>query len=408
MFTNVRIRLTLLAVFIVLCIYSVASATVYSIVRNTVELSTNQHLSEVAVRLSHHPNTATEVERQGYFLWLNTSYVSLSNAPSDIQQQFRRFQHANVSSAEPQFTNVRTPDTTLRLVYVPLGYDPQLKTQGFVMLAGPLDQEFGFLGRLKSTMVWVGFCGIIAAALGGFYLGGRTLRPIHRSWQRQTEFVADASHELRTPLAVIQSNLGVVLEHPEESIANNLEWLNNAQSEVRRLSRLIEDLLTLARSDSGTTVLHKSTFNLAAMIEEVVELFQPIAWSKDIHFTVGDSNPCMIEADVDRIKQLLVILIDNAIKYTDEQGTVRVSCILKRTGVMIEVSDSGIGIREEDISRVFDRFYRADSARTHLTSHGVGLGLSLAKWITTAHGGRISISSRESEGTTVTVMLPID
>lgn len=243
----------------------------------------------------------------------------------------------------------------------------------------------------------------------GQLMAGRAMRPIRQSFDRQREFVADASHELRTPLSVIQASLDVIEEEEKGKLsAFSHQVLQDMKDETRRMGRLTQDLLTLARADSGAMQLEKSTFDLAEMAKQVVRTFQPFASQKGILLSYQGVETLPIHADRERIHQLLTLLIDNGIKYTPEKGEVKLLLHVEGKGVrrraVIAVKDTGIGIPTEKLSRIFDRFYRVDKARSR-EAGGSGLGLSIAKWIVASHGGEIGVESVEGEGTTFTVRL---
>lgn len=285
--------------------------------------------------------------------------------------------------------------------------------QQYLVLLYRMNREARLLYHLEQVIWMVGLLGTGVAVVAGFFAAGQALQPIMRSWQRQQEFVADASHELRTPLAVIQLNLDVVLGHASESVSDNFEWLNNAKSESRRLVKLTENLLTLARADSNETVLAHEPVSLFDVAAKVIDSFQPYAAAKELMLTLepeersegSEKERFSVWGDPDRLYQLAFILVDNAIKYTPAGGSIRVALGQHRQSVRLMVQDTGIGIPKEDLGRIFDRFYRGDPARER-AHPGVGLGLSIAKWIAEKHGGRIHVQSSLDEGSEFTVTLP--
>ena len=238
-------------------------------------------------------------------------------------------------------------------------------------------------------------------------MAGRSLIPIIKSWQRQQEFVSDASHELRTPLAVVQTNLEVVKGSQNETVKSQSYWLDNAYDETLRMNKIIEDLLFLARADSGQKILEKEKLDLSFLLMDVCEKLIPIAANKQLQIIANVDENLSIWGDGNKIRQLMFILIDNAINYSSPNKVIRVLAKEVKNGALIEVIDQGIGISHKDLNRVFDRFYRADKARSR-EQGGTGLGLSIAKWIVDIHKGRIDIESKEQEGTKVVAFLPFN
>lgn len=229
------------------------------------------------------------------------------------------------------------------------------------------------------------------------------LSSIEGAYAAQQRFVSDASHELRAPLTAIQANLELLQRHPEMTEDDRREALAEAERESARLTRLVADLLALARADAGIP-LRSSLVDLDAVVLDVVSSARQLARGQVL--TIDCFEPVQVRGDEDRLNQLLLILLDNALKYTPAGGTVAVALVCNGDAAEVAVRDTGVGIPESDLPHVFERFYRADPARGR-DPGGTGLGLPIADWIARQHGGHIEIVSRTGEGTTVTVHLPL-
>lgn len=238
----------------------------------------------------------------------------------------------------------------------------------------------------------------------GFFLAGRALVPIQNSWEKQQQFVSDASHELRTPLAVIQSKTDVLFQSPSATIEEKAMDISTISKECRRLSKLVSNLLLLARSDSNQIEMDKKTFELDKLLEEIVAPYKEIASYQEKEMILKVERGVSFMGDRERIHQMMVILLDNAMKYTNEGGHIQINCTQTSSSIRIQVKDDGIGVKEEDIPKLFDRFYQGDKARS--TSEGAGLGLSIANWIVEKHYGKISVESKWEEGTCFEVIFP--
>lgn len=236
-------------------------------------------------------------------------------------------------------------------------------------------------------------------------MADRAMAPIKTSWQRQQDFVADASHELRTPLTVVQVNLELVKGNPEETVASQSKWLDYSLLETRRMSKLVDDLLFLARADSQQQTLEIKQFSLDTALREVIESFTPLAETSGILLEASLDSKITYLGDEFRIKQLIVILLDNAIKYTPSGGRVTLGLQNWDTFAEITVSDNGEGIEQEHLTKIFERFYRVDKARSQ-QKEGTGLGLAIADWIIQSHHGQVKVSSSQGEGTTFVINLP--
>jgi len=239
--------------------------------------------------------------------------------------------------------------------------------------------------------------GQLATAFNGM------LTSLEEAYRTQQRFVADASHELRAPLTALQGNLELLERAPDLPDAEKAEMVACLRQEIGRMGRLVSDLLALAHADAGQKLVSKKLVELDRLLLEAFRDARGLA--KGQRLSVGELDQLQVVGDPDRLKQLLVILMDNALKYTPTGG--EVSLGLRRSGGIVEltVKDTGIGISAEDLPHIFERFYRADKARSRDLG-GSGLGLSIAKWIVEQHGGSISVSSIPGSGSTFTVCLP--
>ena len=239
----------------------------------------------------------------------------------------------------------------------------------------------------------------LAVALG-FVYAGRALVPIRDSLRRQREFAADASHELRTPLTIVRGSVEHLRRHRARPVEEVGDALDDIEVEVDRLTTLVDDLLLLARSDSGVIELRRERVELADVAGEALQRLRAQAEARGVELRL-DAAPAEVDADPDRLRQLVAILIDNAIRHSPRGGAVRVA-IRGEAHPGISVEDEGPGIRPEDLPHVFDRFWRAVDAQ----EGGTGLGLAIAAWIAEHHGGRITVANRPGGGARFEVQLP--
>ena len=230
---------------------------------------------------------------------------------------------------------------------------------------------------------------------------------LERSFAALRRFTADASHELKTPLTVVRAGVERAITRPDTA-PETLAALEETLQEVNRMTELLDSLLTLARADEGRAELHREPVDLRQILEEAGETGELLAEHAGVGIDIRlPAEPVVVSVDRSRVRQLALNLIENAVKYTPRGGQVSVELGSSNGRAVFTVADTGIGIAPGDLPHVFDRFWRADSARTRTSERaGTGLGLAICKWIAEAHGGTIEVQSRPGRGTTFTVGLP--
>jgi len=222
---------------------------------------------------------------------------------------------------------------------------------------------------------------------------------VRLAFARQHAFVSDASHELRTPLAVIRANA----EFIQQEQPNNTE-ARDIVGETDRLTSLVDALLAVARGQKHTNG-SMADVDLSELIEKTTASFEPLAAERGLELSTATADDVAVRGDREQLQQVILILLDNAVRYTAEGGRVHVQARRDGSNAIVTVHDTGIGIGEEELERVFERFYRADEARNR-QSGGAGLGLAIARELVMRHGGRISVESTEGAGSTFTIQLP--
>lgn len=265
--------------------------------------------------------------------------------------------------------------------------------------------EFSSLRNLVITSFMVGIGALAAFYIISMFLSNWALRPVAKSWEQQKRFVADASHELKTPLTVILANNDILLKHKEDTIESQLKWVNNTGDEAQRMKKLVDELLFLAKSDDSLAIgMNKKLLNFSDLALNCLLHIEPVAYEQAIILESDISADIKLKGDEGQLRQLIMILLDNACKYTEPAGTITVKADTLSDKARLRVSNTGNHIPKEDIAHIFDRFYRVDKSRSKV---GYGLGLSIAKNITENHNGKISAESDPLNGTTFSVTLPL-
>jgi two-component system, OmpR family, sensor histidine kinase CiaH len=253
------------------------------------------------------------------------------------------------------------------------------------------------------VLLGAGLASILAIMLAGWFLTERALVPIRQAMDRQTRFTADASHELRTPLTIIDAGLQVLRRRPDQTVGRNGPLLDSLSAETQRMTRLVTDLLTLARADSGNAELRVELTNISQLVVSTGQDLQALAASRGGSLEVQAAPGIEASVDPDRLRQLLVILVDNALLHGKPGGPVEVRFDRIGHDLRLEVADRGPGIPAAQHDKVFEPFSQLDDARS---VSGTGLGLAIARWIVRAHGGSIKLQDNDP-GLMVRVLLPL-
>jgi signal transduction histidine kinase len=281
--------------------------------------------------------------------------------------------------------------------------------QWVVQVIGERVSEQRLLGALLAGLVVAGLAALALALAAGWFYAGRALVPIRAAIDRreaalgrQREFAANASHELRSPLAVIRASVTDLRRNPGEPVAAVGTAVDDIDAEAAHLTALVDDLLLLARTDAGTLEIERTRLDLADVAVEAAGPLSSVAAGRGVALVV-DPLPAAIDGDPLRLRQLVTILVDNALAHVPEGGSITVRIRPVDTMAVLTVDDDGPGIRDEDRERVFERFWRADDA----PSGGTGLGLAIARWIVERHGGTISAGNRPEGGARLEARLPL-
>jgi two-component system sensor histidine kinase CiaH len=254
------------------------------------------------------------------------------------------------------------------------------------------------------TLINIAILGVSAAA--GYFLAGKNLKPIKEMVDEQNRFIADASHELRTPLTSLKTEMEVTLRDKKLTVPNAKKLITSNLEEVNKLQSLSDNLIMLTQYQKGGNNLTIENLQLTHLVTESVKKVTTLAKTKGIKIKNNVKN-YKFEGNRQTLSQVIVIFLDNAIKYNPKETEVTLSSGKTDSQIIIKVSDNGIGINKENIPHLFDRFYRVDKSRTKTDVKGYGLGLSIAKQIIDKHNGSIKIESKIGKGTTFTVQLPL-
>ena len=465
---SIRLRLTLWYVLLLAVILIVFSGALYSILSLSLYSEVDRTLQTRAAEVQRGADAALQIQsdvrqllvRGRFFLpsadvfatpgiyvqimTLDGTAVSRSENLSDQTLSITSAVLDRVAQGSSIYTNSSVAKIQLRTFVAPLNAGG--RSIGMIVVAQSLQSVNDTLSRLATLLGFGTIGGLLLAFIVGAFLARRALAPIDQMTQSarsisdagdltqriqqpptrdevgrlaatfndmlerieelfraQQRILADVSHELRSPLTAIRGNLDLLRRGAFENSAERDASLAAIDSESARMQRMVQDLLLLAQADAGVQI-QKQVVELDTVLLDVYR--QARLKAGGVKVTLGSEDQAQVMGDPDRLKQLFTNLVDNAIKYTPSGGEVTLSLVRDPQWVHVAVADTGAGIPEADLPKIFERFYRVDKARSR-DRGGTGLGLSIVKWIVDAHGGRIDVKSEVGKGTTFTVSLPL-
>ncbi|MFB6802821.1 two-component sensor histidine kinase [Peribacillus butanolivorans] len=406
MFQKTRLQLTLLNSIVFIVLIAILSRTIYFYTENQIYRDVNDSLKQDYRGFSN--GGMPGGRPQGEFL-LGPGPSVIVWGPDDTIIEPRlsvdNFIKVNESEFYPkrfdEIEEISVNGATYRALSTKVDTEYGEMTVQFIR---NVDTEKEMLDLLLLILFVGGGIGSLVAVGAGYLLAGRALIPVKKSWDQQQQFVSDASHEIRTPLAVIQSRADLLFQSPNATIEEKAVDISIISKEVRRLNKLVNGLLTLTRTDSNQMEVKKASFFLDDLLLEIVEQYTDIASFEEKTITSYAPNQVVFLGDKERIHQLLVILVDNAMKFTDEGGVISISCVKNSSSIILSVEDNGKGIPQEEIPKIFNRFYQIEQSRS--ANEGSGLGLSIAKWIVNTHQGTIKVTSEPNTSTRFEITFP--
>ncbi|MTD38864.1 two-component sensor histidine kinase [Erwinia sp. CPCC 100877] len=370
------------------------------------QITKSQHLNSPPVQFGNSETPPPNNFQQQVILWSDASEILNEN---ELGSRIYDFKNLKLSTANlKKITNIQIKDSndrTLQFRSITIPVENQ-QNIAFIQIMVNTDPIKGTVEKVKQILI---ICMIIFSLLSialSYFLSKWSMKPILISWEKQQQFVENASHELRTPLTIIQAKLEKLFTTPNHTILEESETIALSLDEVQRLSQLTSDLLLLARSDSNAIVLEKEPLKINAFLTHTLLPYQELAAAEGKKFTIELGEEQQVFLDKKKIHQLLIILLDNALKYTAEGESIAVLSTIKNHEWIVKVIDTGSGIADDKKAAVFERFYRGEESRNRKTG-GYGIGLAIAKWIVGEHQGKIELADTLPKGTTVILRFPL-
>ena len=410
---RLRLRLTAWYVCTFFAILAVLGGAMFAVITNRLDRDVDDSLRDATADLAETVQargaaTATEVLHipKRILIVADTSGRSLSGTP--VEPWIAELARTAVARGVSRTSHAEPGDRLLRAVARPV------RAPSGTVVAIALADEIELEDKYASLIAAFGAAALgalILVAVGGWLLARQTTEPVERAILHMRRFMADAAHELRTPITVVRSRAEVALQLPRAP-EEYVDSMRAIELETARLSRIVDDLLLLARADVGERPIARERVYLDDVTSDAVEAARAIASRKSMRVEVEEFGEAPVAGDAALLRQLVLILLDNAIKYSPAGGDVRVAVRAAGQSAELVVADRGIGIAPEQLSHVFERFYRGDPSRSRAAAdgahpEGAGLGLSIAQWIVEQHGGAIRIASQEGQGARVTVDFPL-
>ncbi len=391
----IMINMSLLT-FVFLCIFGV----IYFITWNSGERQINFSLNA----LIHEPNNGGPSKggplNNGILINLdhNLNVINIMT-PYNIDRDILVESVANIISTESSSGVIKIEDTDFAYLK---SLDRKINK---IALINKSPQQ-NLLKNLLKTFFITGFISLITLFTISYYLAYKTIAPIKEVFEKQKQFIADASHELRTPIAIIKTNLALVSSNKDKTIESQGKWMNYIDLQTDRMSHLIDDMLSLAKLDEDKKILNLQPININKVLENLLVSFEAVFFENKIELENNLKDNFFINGDLEEIKKLFNILMDNAIKHTSPNGTITITSSKLKSKMEIIITNTGEGIPNKDLEKIFERFYRSDESRQRKTG-GYGLGLAIANAIVTSHKGKIYARSNVGKDTAFIVELPI-
>lgn len=411
MFKELRNKFLILNLVIISIMMIAAFSSIYLITYNDVQREIDMELRKVS-ELDRKPNdmprepkpgaNISEPMRQRSFSFNltvdNKGVITETFSILDMKEEFYEKAKDIALAKYSQNGKFKLEDTQWAFMIRPYGYGSKI-----VFL--DITSRQSILTKLIYTFIATALIMLFVIFFISRFFANKSIEPIKEAFERQRQFIGDASHELKTPLAVINTNVDVLLSNEDNTIKSQSKWLNYIKSEVQRMSKLTNDLLYLTQVDYSEAKMIFSDFNLSDTVENVIMTMEAVIFENSIMLNYDIEPNLLLNGNSGQMKEVVMILLDNALKYTNVNANIDLTLKKNHNNIILSITNTGKGIAEEHLTKIFERFYRIDKSRSR-NSGGYGLGLSISKAIVEQHGGKIYAKSIVDKSTTFTVELP--
>lgn len=412
MFKQLRNKFLILNLVIISVVMIISFTAIYLITYNNVQRDINMDLNRISdtnrrpvdILKEPRPNPNNPIappERTFSFTLLTDNNGKITDIFSIFDMDREYYEKAKEAALNK---NVNSGRFKLDSTYLAFSIAPG--HNGYRITFLDITSRQAILTNLIYTFICVAFVTLFAIFFVSRFFANKAIQPIKDAFDKQTQFIGDASHELKTPLAVISTNVDVMLSNGDASINAQSKWLYYIKSEVERMTKLTNDLLYLTQVNYSDVKMLYSDFNISEAVESSILTMEAVVFENHILLNYNIEPNLTLKGNDEQIKQVIMILLDNALKYTEPKGKINLTLKKDNNNIILSLTNTGKGIPEEHQARIFDRFYRVDKSRSR-NSGGYGLGLAIAKAIVEQHGGKVFVYSVLNESTTFKIELPL-
>lgn len=421
MFNQLRNRFLIVNLVTISILMLVAFASIYTITYRNVQNDIRSELSRIAnVNPRNADNGQTPPDQGGMNNGMNNNNQNADNTLPERSLSFTIEIDSNwkiTASNSPfemdstlyepavaQVKEINKDNGQFSLDNSNWAFFKQPISTGYKLIFLDTTAQQAILKNLIYTFAAVGLIMLVALYFTSRFFANRSIHPVKEAFDKQKQFIADASHELKTPLAIINTNADVLLSNREETIESQARWLEYIKLETERMARLTNDLLYLTEMDDSRTRMVYTPFDLSETVERIMLTMEAVIFEKELTLDYDIEPKLMVQGSNEQIHQVIMILLDNAIKYANPRGSIHISLKHQQNEVLLSVTNTGEGIAPEHLTRIFDRFYRTDASRARKQG-GYGLGLAIASSIVEQHAGKLYATSIVGESTTFHLQL---
>ncbi len=407
MFKKLRVKFIAINMLLITLVLLIGFSTISVVNYNSLKLETLKDLDRVLAAPKRNNSFKPEIGyRRNFSFPMIPIFIVELDSSDDIKAVNTNNVTISDNNIEKAIDNIKESNKNTGVIEdLNLRYKKIESPNGSKIALADISREINSFSNLLFTLITIGILTLIIFFIISLFLSKWALAPVKKSWEQQKQFLADASHELKTPLTVILTNLKILESHKSSTIQEELKWIENSNQEALRMKALLDSMLFLARSDYSQTPELHSKVDFSDVVIGKVLTFESIAYENGLTIKENIENNLFIDGDLVQLNQLISTLLDNACKYSKRDTEIEVNLFKSQSNIILMINNIGNPISENDLSHIFERFYRSEESRSR-EQGGYGLGLSIAKNIVELHEGSIKAKNYKNDGNSFIVTLP--